>query len=123
SAANITSGDIILDQGNAVGTFASSNTVGNTAFKDTVALTIGSVSAVGGIAAQAGITATGKIVALSGKGGINETYGDSITASSLSVVNITSGNVVLDQGNTVGTFASSNTVGSIGFNDTTALTI
>ena len=89
----------------------------------TVALTIGSVAAVGGIAKQDGITATGKIVALSGKGGITETVGDKITASSLSVVNITSGNVVLDQANAVTTFAATNTVGSTGFNDTIALTI
>jgi hypothetical protein len=123
SAANITSGNIILDQSNAVGTFASSNTVGNTAFKDTVALTIGTVSAVGTIGAVTGITATGQTVALSGQGGISEAAGDTITATNLSVLNITSGNVVLDQANKVTTFAASNTAGSTGFNDTIALTI
>jgi hypothetical protein len=123
SAVNITSGNIILDQGIAVGTFAASNTVGSTEFKDPGALTIGSVSAVGSLAAVTGITAPGQTVALSAVGGINETAGAPVAAGSLSLENTTSGNIIIDQGNAVGTLALSNTVGNTAFEDTVALTI
>ncbi|MDB5341692.1 MAG: hypothetical protein JWP89_69 [Schlesneria sp.] len=142
-----TTGDIVLTQANDVSTFAASNSaVGKVVkFQDANAVNIGSVSsntffsattgiatANGDVTLKAGgvvgineaITAGSGTVRIAAGGSVTESAGKTITANSVGITT-TVGNITLDQNNTVGTFAASDSSsgGVITFVDTTGVTI
>jgi hypothetical protein len=145
---NATTGNITLDQNNAVSTFVASNTssAGVVTFIDTTAVSIGSVTADGslfsltnGISTSAGdvtvsaagavtfnqsIAASGATVRISAAGDVTEAAAATITAASLGV-RTTTGDIVLTEANDVTTFAASNTAAGkvVKFVDTNAVNV
>jgi hypothetical protein len=109
---NTTSGDIQLDQANAVPVFAAFNGTAGAGinFADTVALSLDAVSADGTLfAGVSGVftTGAGGTVRLQ-TAGLSQTANGVIMTDLLGVQN-TAGNVILDQPNVLNTFAANNT--------------
>ncbi len=128
AAVNATAGNIILDQANAVGTFAASNTfaTGTIQLRSNIATTVGGVAGnpanfngglnLAGVSTASGdlairsddtlalaqaVSAPAFTVRLSSNGGITQTAGGIITANSLGAVNVSAaaGSITLDQAN------------------------
>lgn len=126
---NTTTGDIQLDRDNLVQVFAGVNLANNAGinFRNTSALLLDNVTADGALfAAVNGVATTGGLGAIRLQAtGLTQTAVGLVTSSQLGIHNATTGDVVLDQGNTVQTFAAINAaVGAgINFRNTIALSL
>lgn len=126
---NTATGDIQLDRDNLVQVFAGVNLANNAGinFRNTSALLLDNVTADGALfAAVNGVATTGGLGAIRLQAtGLTQTAVGLVTGSQLGIHNTTIGDVVLDQGNTVLTFAAINTaVGAgINFRNTIALSL
>jgi fibronectin-binding autotransporter adhesin len=122
-----TAGDVILDQPNAVNTFAAANSAagGRVTLRDANSLILGTVGAQGTFAAVNGVTTNAGTTYLQAAGNVTQTAVGLVNSQALAVGSSAGGTIRLDQGNTVATFAANDTVaaGLVNFRTTGALTL
>ncbi len=122
-----TAGNVILDQSNAVNTFAAANTAagGRITLDDGNALVLGTVGAQGTFAAVNGITTNAGTTYLQAAGNVTQTAAGLVNSQALAVGSSAGGTIRLDQGNTVATFAADEATagGIVNLRTTSGLTL